>query len=861
MNKSRLYTLAMLMASYAGLGAYAQSTPVSQMEKLDRGLVVVPAQSGGNANFLSWRLLGTDPENVSFEILRDGTTLASNVLDKTNYVDKYGTANSRYQVVTKHNGVPVDTTAVATTWGSICKQIQLDRPAGGSNKSGSYTYTPNDCSVADVDGDGQYELIVKWDPSNSKDNSQSGYTGNVFLDCYKLDGTKLWRIDLGQNIRAGAHYTQFMVYDFDGDGTPELICKTAPGSKDNSGEYVTAVATDDAIKNSTDNTKSYANSSGYVNDGPEYLTVFSALTGKAIHTVWYNPNRGGSVGKAASMPSKDFWGDNYGNRCDRYLACVAYLDGPDKNPSAVMCRGYYTRAYLWAVDFDGKELKTKWLNSSTSTTKYSVTGADGKVTSYTAAKATRGKGSNTAYGNGNHNLSVADVDGDGCDEIIWGSCAVNNDGKMLYATGYGHGDAIHLGNLLPDRPGFQVFEVHEEKSASYGWDLHDAATGEVLLSATSDGDNGRGMAADIDATKRGYEFWSSASSDVYNAVTGKSFSTSRPSVNFRIYWDGDLQDELFDGRYSSSNGGCVPTIQAWNDKAPSELVRLTDHNSRTCNTTKATPCLQADILGDWREELIMWDGSDPSRINIFTTNYETNFAVPTLMHDHVYRMGVAWQNVAYNQPPHLGYYLPDSFKTRYVKVGEGDMRQQVALGDSIQPIVLHWKNCGTCALLASIEPDGTENAASVMDGFTYKRDAYKNKTITLTGKPSKVGEYKFILKSGKNVVDESIQNDTIVITCVDPTAIQAVSTAQGAWLTLDDRLLTDHVDFRLNLRQPGTVVAELYHANGAKVAGMTWKGVAGGKHTFGGLTHLAAGVYMLTVRSAEGTSTVKLIKR
>ena len=861
MNKSKLYALALLMTSYSGLGIYAQNTPISQMEKLNRGLVVVPAQSG-SGNFLSWRLLGTDPENTSFSLLRDGEVLSSNILDKTNYVDKTGVTNSKYQIITKHNGIVVDTTAVATSWGSICKQIPLDKPADGKNSSGEYSYTPNDCSVADVDGDGEYEIIVKWDPTNSKDNSQKGYTGNVFLDCYKLDGTKLWRIDLGQNIRAGAHYTQFLVYDFDGDGTPEMICKTAPGSKDGAGAYVTSVATDDAIKNSTDNTKAYANSGGYVNDGPEYLTVFNALTGKAIHTVWYNPNRAGEVGKVATMPSKDFWGDNYGGRSDRFLACVAYLDGADKKPSAVMCRGYYTRAYLWAVDFDGKELKTKWLHSSTSTSKYSVTNSEGKATNYTAAKATRGKGSNTAYANGNHNLSVADVDGDGCDEIVWGSCAINNDGKVLYATGYGHGDAIHVGTMLPDQSGLQVFDVHEEGSAGYGWDLHDAKTGEILLSATSDGDNGRGMAADIDATKRGYEFWSSASSDVFNAVTGKSISTSRPSVNFRIYWDGDLQDELFDGRYSSTNGGCTPTIQTWSDNKVSELTRLTDHNSRTCNTTKSTPCLQADIFGDWREEVIMWDGSDAAHLNVFTTNYETNFAVPTLMHDHVYRMGIAWQNTAYNQPPHIGYYLPDSFKTKYVKVGEGDMHQQVALGDSIQPIILHWKNCGNCSLLASIDPDGTEYAVSTMDGFTYKRDAFREKTITITGKPEKIGEYKFVLKSGKNVVDNSVQNDTIVITCVDATAIESISNSHTDWLTVKNNLITSQIDMDLNLTNASEkVVVDLYNAAGAKVAGTIFRGATAGKHTLSGLEHLTEGVYLLNVRSSEGTRSFKLIKR
>ncbi len=628
------------------------NTPVSQMEKLDRGLIALKAKSGGG-QFVSWRLLGTDDEHTSFDLLRDGVTIKSD-LKVTNYTDPEGTTASGYQVVVKQNGIVETTTPTVYPWGDKYKRITLDRPSGGTNNSGSYTYTPNDCSVGDVDGNGEYELFVKWDPSNSKDNSQSGYTGNVYIDCVKMDGTHLWRIDLGTNIRAGAHYTQFMVYDFDGDGKAELICKTAPGSKDGLGNYVTAAADDDNIKN-TDNTKAYHNSEGYVLSGPEYLTVFNGETGAAVHTVFHNPNRAGEVGGAPEHPAKSFWGDNYGNRCDRYLAGVAYLDGPDKNPSAVMCRGYYTRSYLWAVDFDGQKLSTKWLHSSISSTEYNVTDGNGTITKYTGL-------SNTAFGQGCHNLSVADVDGDGCDEVTLGSAAVDHDGRLLYSTGLGHGDAQHLSDLDPDRPGLEFFMVHE--SSPFGLDIHDAATGVLLTHITGSKDTGRGMAADIDATSRGFEYWSAASNNVYD-IEGNVLSTSRPSQCFRLYWTGDLQDELFDGKYNNDTGKCAPIIQKWNTstKKINTYLNLTNvGNSQTCNTTKATPCLLADILGDWREEIVMWDYSDGCTLNIFSTNEPTEYPVPTLMHDHTYRMGIAWQNTSYNQPAHLGYYLPDLFK-------------------------------------------------------------------------------------------------------------------------------------------------------------------------------------------------------
>jgi len=660
MRKLYFFVLSlMLMTQYAMLHAQS-ATPTSQMEKLSRGLVVA---KGSGSMFVSWRLLGTDDEQrTTFNVLRNGETIAEGLSAATCYMDKNGTATDRYQVVTLVDGTPVETSPEATPWTTSYLQLKLDRPASGSTVSGHYDYTPNDCSAGDVDGDGDYEIIVKWDPTNSKDNSQPGVTGPVILDCYKLDGTKLWRVDLGHNIRAGAHYTQFLVYDFDGDGKAEMICRTAPGSRDGLGQYVTEAADDDAIK-TTDNTADYVSYSGSTSktsaygavlSGPEYLTVFNGETGKAVHTIFYNPNRAGSVGGAPSGSSKSTWGDTYGGRCDRFLACVAYLDGQDSHPSAVMCRGYYTRAYLWAVDFDGSKLSTKWLHGSVSSTKVEHTDANGTKTTktYSTNTANLSDGSKTAYGNGNHNLSVADVDGDGCDEIIYGSSAIDHDGHLLYATGYGHGDAMHLGDLDPDRPGLEVFQVHESSTASYGWDLHDAATGEIIYSASGSKDNGRGLAADIIPDSRGYEFWSSNDRQPRSAATGEVAATKSVSVNFRVYWDGSLQDNLLDGT----------TITAWNNNSTTTKINFANYgNSQSCNSTKATPCLQADLFGDWREEVVLWNKSDSCTLNIFTSTNSTNYRVPTLMHDHVYRMGVAWQNAAYNQPPHLGYYLPDRF--------------------------------------------------------------------------------------------------------------------------------------------------------------------------------------------------------
>ena len=652
--KTSLFTLALAVCS-----ANAQwVTPTSQMEKLDRGVVAFKGKTG--KNFISWRLLGTDDKNVTFNVLRDGQVIKSGISDVTYYQDNL-TYSHQYQVQTVLNGQVIETSPAVTSTTSYFHSIKLDRPASGKTPAGeAYSYRPNDCSVGDVDGDGQYELIVKWDPTNSKDNSQSGYTGNVYLDCYKLDGRKLWRVDLGKNIRAGAHYTQFLVYDFDGDGKAEMICKTAPGCIDGAGKYVSEAADDDKIK-SVNNTKDWRYTSGKnvgkISGGQEWLTVFNGETGKAVNTIYYNPNRNGGLGGETGWTKN--WDDRsgktdtgYGNRGERYLATVAYLDGQDKNPSAVMCRGYYTYAYMWAVDFDGQKLKTKWLHASESKNKVVVTDADGNKTTqtYTANTGNSGK-SCTLYANGNHNLSCADVDGDGKDEILYGSATIDDDGSLLYAVGWGHGDAMHLTKLMPDRPGLQVFTVHEE--SPYGWHVHDAATGEVLYYETGSGDNGRGLAADILPDHRGFEFWSANDRTPRNAVNGQYVSgVSTPSINFRCYWGGNLKDDLLDGTNLTNYERKAYTLGMGSNV-------LSYGHSASCNSTKATPCLLADLYGDWREEIVMWNSQDSCSLNIFSSSEPTKYRVPTLMHDHTYRLAVAWQNVAYNQPPHLGFYLPD----------------------------------------------------------------------------------------------------------------------------------------------------------------------------------------------------------
>lgn len=721
------------------------ASPAPRLENLDRGLVAALTDDGV---FVGWRLLGQEVSGAGetgltgsdFVVYRDGVAIGS-VTDSTTFLDPDGTAGSVYQVAAVVDGVEQGPSAEVTPWADTSRDVPLDRPADGVTPTGeAYTYAANDMSVGDVDGDGTYELVVKWDPSNAKDVSQRGYTGPVYVDTYRVDGTLLHRVDLGVNIRAGAHYTQFLVYDFDGDGRAEMMLKTAPGTRSTTfgpdgqptaESFVTMPQADveagythaDDYRMSADDyrehlvemfqgwsehpevvsgawpatlqealaldgvaplpTMDYPLSredaevvadhflddfaparsernllrelEGFVLDGPEYLTVFDGETGAELQTVPYTPER---------HDDGLMWGDyamsriEPGNRVDRFLSTVAYLDG--ERPSAVFARGYYTRAALVAYDWDGTNLTERWTVDSGWTPMsnpfndgpHGVEGTDPVFGTLTTQ--------------GFHSLSSADVDGDGRQEIVYGSATIDSDGRSLLYSSYdaipagpnagdvaklGHGDAMHVTDIDPDRPGLEIFTVHEGGEwAPYGYAMRDAKTGEVLFGAYSGRDTGRGMIGDVVPGTRGIEVWAgmpSGSGAGLRSAQGDDLGPATPGTNMSILWQPDLTRQIVEG-----SGTQTPVVR---DVATGDAL-VTAAGTLTNNGTKGTPSLVADILGDWREELLVRT-EDSSAIRIYTSATVSGTKMYTLMHDPQYRAEVARQQTAYNQPSYVGFYL------------------------------------------------------------------------------------------------------------------------------------------------------------------------------------------------------------
>jgi hypothetical protein len=562
------------------------------MENLDRGVVAVVVSGGV---YVGWRMFGYEytgtAGDVSYNLYKGGTKLAS-VTDSTNYLDAAGTASSSYTVTAVIKGTEGAQSPAVTPWAQQYVSIPLTAPSG--------SYEANDGSTGDLDGDGKLDIVLKFNPTNAQDNANAGVTGDVYLDGYTLAGKRLWRIDLGPNIRAGAHYTQMSVYDFDGDGKAEVACKTAPGTKDGTGAYLS-----NGPAASDDDSAVYRNGSGYILTGPEYVTVFDGATGKELATVDYPVPRG----------DVSSWGDAYGNRVDRFNGGVAFVK--DKGvanglPSIIQGRGYYTRLTVSALTYRAGVLAQNWI-------------FDGDAA-----------GNSKANGGGDHSEMAADTDGDGGQEIITGATTIDSSGTFKCSSGQGHGDAMHISELVVGK-GISVFSVHETVG---GGDCHDGATCTLYFNVTGGGDNGRGAADYVGVGDETGASCSSSHTGNLNCGTGATVTPNAGS-NFLIYWDDDEWREIENAAsITKASGGSL----------------LSASGCAGNNGTKNTPTLTADLLGDWREELVVRESSN-ANLRVYTTTTVTKRRIYTLMHDPTYRAQVAFENSAYNQPPHVGFHI------------------------------------------------------------------------------------------------------------------------------------------------------------------------------------------------------------
>ncbi len=625
-------------------------------ELLDRGVYAVQSESGDGI-LVSWRLLvdeyGTD---IEFYVYRNGELITEEpITDVTNYLDTEGAVGDVYTIKTVQDGYYwISDAYVATAENYL--SITLQNPGPQQDVDGNWVnYTINDCGTADVDGDGELEIIVKWYPEDAFDSGkQDGPSAPTIFDVYEMDGTALWRLNMGLDCPSGAHWNQFMLYDLDEDGCAELFIKTSDGTTsykpNEDGLFdMTDESTIISVMGDASVAGTHILSTGHVSsEANEWMTVYDGATGELVCYTDYIYE--------TTDPSD--YGDSWYNRASRYNIAIAYqpVDRTNESagtiPTVLFNHGYYAKttvaAYTLRTAADGsKYLQLEWGFDS----------SDYPDEAYT--------------GKGNHNVATGDVDNDGFDELVIGAMCIDHDGNVLWVKDGsdgqdvgGHSDALSLAAMNPDDPTqLYVFTPMEEVGdATLSGNLSNAGTGARIngMWYGADDDIGRGLAANITPTP-GYEYWASIpenegvlSGGIYNFTTGL-LTNSRPSnmkTNFIVYWDGDLLSELLDS--DSTEGPATVYKYDWVDNEL-DTLQIMD-GTKLNNSTKNNPSLTADLLGDWREEIVV-RGEDNETLYIYMTNYETDYAIYSLMYDPVYRNAVANQNTSYNQPPHLGFYL------------------------------------------------------------------------------------------------------------------------------------------------------------------------------------------------------------
>lgn len=609
MNKKLFATSA--LALLVSMGANAQRFT----DKLDRGLVAVKTTKGV---YCSWRIQADEYYDVKYNLYRDGTRVNAEPLDVSNFTDASGSESSQYTVKAVLNGVEQQASKAATVFKSNYKEIKIKHDA-----SLKATYEPNDACCADVDGDGEVEILMKF---NNKEEGEQLYPKNgptingvatkeySMLACLKQDGTVLWWVNCGPNMGDFQNNEQNIVgYDWDMDGKAEVVMRLEEGSTVHMADGTTYTIGADG-KNGTSwknyrEPKASGSVEWFTHYGKEFLWYCEGATGKPYQCIEFPLKRL----EDGEKDLKAAWGDGYGHRSSKYFFGAPYLDG--KHPSLFLGRGIYTRHKFIAYDVDPKthDLKVRW-------------------------KWTNNQPGSPWYGQGYHNYIVADVDWDGRDEIVWGSMVIDDNGMGLSTTGLGHGDAQHIGDFNPYIHGQEMFACNEDNPSN---NYRDATTSKIYYRKTDTNDDGRCLAGNFYNDFPG-AVGHSAHDTPISTVTNEHVSTNTNglSMNFRIYWDGDLLEECFNNTEVTKPG--VGTI-------------ATFLGAYSNNGTKATPCYQGDIFGDWREEVI--ERTADNNIRIYTTNEPTKWRNYSLWYDHQYRNGMVWQPCGYNQPPHVSYFL------------------------------------------------------------------------------------------------------------------------------------------------------------------------------------------------------------
>lgn len=586
-------------------------------DKLDRGLIAMKVETGV---FLSWRLAGEEYYGTEFNVYRDGTKLNDTPLAISCFTDKGGTVSARYTVRAVVNGEEQEPCKAVAPWNNSYKEIKLTHLGIKSR------LCPNDATCADVDGDGELEILIKYDNIDEMEQSYPKYgptiggvvTGEYSIfECLKLDGTRLWWVNCGPNMGDFQNNEQnIMAYDWDGDGRAEAVMRAADGTVIHMADGTTYTV-GNAAKNVRGATGGGTN--WFVTTDGEYLLYLDGLTGRPYQCIPY-PLRRLEQGETDLNRA---WGDGYGHRCSKHFVGAPYLDGC--KPSIFLARGIYTRHKMIAYDVDP--------NTHTLIERWRWTcNANGPWKSQ-----------------GYHNYGVADVDMDGRDEIVFGSMVIDDNGYGLSTTGLGHGDAQHCSDFDPYRHGQEIYACLEN-SPVWGNNYRDATTSKVYHHHAGNRDDGRSMAGNFTNAFPG-ALGCSATEGAISTITNEGVSglvADGVHTNFRIYWDGDLCEETFNSLNGKNTEGCVAKYGSW-------TPIYTCVGSMTNNDTKSTPCFQGDIFGDWREEIIMRTAAN--NIRIYSTPIPTEWRNYSLWHDHQYRNAMVWQMCGYNQPPHTSYFL------------------------------------------------------------------------------------------------------------------------------------------------------------------------------------------------------------